>query len=217
MAATRIYALLSQKGGSGKSTLAASLAGYWHRAGKAVAVVDADPLGALASCWPAPPWTLERADARTLQETVRSLQRTHHLTPSADSITILDTPGFQSATAIEGLALADVAIIPARPSLPDVLAAAAVLEQVAELNKGRSQHPVRPVVVFTQVPAQGRVAEHMMREAERLKLPLAPVHVGMRAVFTESALRGSTPAELEPNGKAATEVAALARYLERIR
>ena len=97
------------------------------------------------------------------------------------------------------------------------MAAASVLEQVAELNKGRHKHPVRPVVVFTQVPAQGRVATHMMAEAQRLKLPLAPAHIGMRAIFAEAALRGSTPAELEPNGKAATEVAALARYLERIR
>lgn len=207
MTATRTYALLSQKGGSGKSTLAASLAGHWHHAGKTVAVLDTDPLGALTSCWPSPTWTMERTDARTLNDVVRRLQGAHQ-------VVVIDTPGFQTAAAVAALALSDVAIIPARPSLPDVLAAAQVLEQVAELNKARREHPVRPVVVFTQVPAQGRVAAHMIDEARRLKLPLAP-HVGMRAVFAEAALRGSTPTELEPAGKGAAEVAALARYLER--
>ena len=48
--------------------------GALARAGKSVAVVDADPLGALASCWPSPPWTLEQADARTMEETVRDLR-----------------------------------------------------------------------------------------------------------------------------------------------
>lgn len=207
---TITIALLSQKGGSGKSTLAASLAGYWHRAGKTVAVVDADPLGALANCWPSAPWTLQQADARSLSYAVKALQGSH-------KVVVVDTPGFQTSTAVDALALADVAVIPARPSLPDVMAAAQVLEQVGELNKARGKHPVRPVVVFSQVPAQGRVAQHMMREAERLKLPVAPVHIGMRAVFTEAALRGSTPAELEPSGKGAEEIAALARHLERAR
>lgn len=205
-----ILALISMKGGCGKSTLAASLAGHWHRAGKSVAVVDADPLGALSACWPSPPWTQEQADARTVDAAIRRLQGSHR-------VVLVDTPGFQTAAAIAALAIADVAVIPARPSLPDVRAAAAVLEQVAELNRARKTHPVRPVLVFCQVPPHGRVAEHMMREAQRLKLPAAPHHIGMRAVFAEAALRGSTPAELEPAGKAAAEVAALAHYLERVR
>lgn len=204
-----IVTLVSMKGGCGKSTLAASLAGYWHKAGKLVAVVDGDPLGALATCWPSPPWTLEQADARSLADTVRRLQATHR-------VVVVDTPGFQTAGAIAALAASDIAVIPARPSLPDVMAAANVLEQVQELNKARRARPVRPVVVFTQVPAQGRVADHMISEAKRLKLPTTTHRIGLRAVFAEAALRGSTPAELEPSGKAAGEVAALAHYLERV-
>lgn len=205
---TLTVALLSQKGGCGKSTLAASLAGHWHRAKRKVAVVDADPAGALTGCWPSAPWTLRQADARTLSGIVQGLQAEH-------DVVLVDTPGFQTATAVDALALASVAIIPARPSLPDVMAAAEVLERVKALRQAR--HPVRPVVVFTQVPAQGRVALHMIAEAERLKLPVAPVHIGMRAVFSEAALLGSTPADIAPTGKAAKEVAALARYLERMK
>lgn len=188
-------ALVSQKGGSGKTTVAASLAGYWMKAGRSVCVVDADALGILSACWPDPPWDTAAA---------------------GQDFILTDTAGFRTAAAIDALAAADVALIPARPSLPDLIAASSVLEQVAELNKARRRHPARPVVVFTQVPAQGRVAAHMMAEAQRLKLPVAPAHIGMRAVFAEAALRGSSPAELEPRGRGALEVAALAKYLERI-
>lgn len=188
-------ALVSQKGGSGKTTVAASLAGYWMKAGRSVCVVDADALGILSACWPDPPWDTA---------------------PSGQDFILTDTAGFRTAAAIDALATADVALIPARPSLPDLIAASSVLEQVAELNKARRRRPARPVVVFTQVPSQGRVAAHVMAEAQRLKLPVAPTHIGMRAVFAEAALRGSSPAELEPRGRGALEVAALAKYLERI-
>ena len=110
--------LASQKGGTGKSTLAIGLAVSAMEDGERVCMLETDPQGT-SSNWgkrranPEP--AVERiADRFQLERTLRMLVRGSY------TLAIIDTPGSDNDIANAAIRLADLCLIPVRPSLADM-------------------------------------------------------------------------------------------------
>jgi chromosome partitioning protein len=117
----KIIATLNEKGGTGKSTIATNLATAWHRQGKRVVLLDADPQGTARD------WRAATPDGIDLP-TVVAVDRPQDLDTALRSleadIVVIDTPARASQTAAAVVRVADVALIILQPSGPDVWASA---------------------------------------------------------------------------------------------
>lgn len=200
----RTIAIISQKGGAGKTTLALHLA--VAAAAEVVAlVVDTDPQ-ATASRWAE--WRGGR-DPEIVDCGAPSLlaSKLSKATELGAELAVIDTPPHADAMARQAARLADLILIPCRPRAFDLVA----IEATAELV--RASHKPAFVVLMAGPPR----APLIYREASEViegafGLQLAPVMLPERAAFHHSTAQGRTAEELDPDGKAAGEIAALWRW-----
>lgn len=194
-------AVISQKGGTGKTTLAIHLAAAASAAGFVALVVDTDPQ-ATACTWhtwrgDADPDVIDCA-AHTLLP--KKLQQAADL--GAD-LAVIDTPPHADIMAREACRAADLLLIPCRPRAFDLDAVRTTAELAAVTNKPA-------FLIFMAGPPR---APLVYREAgqlvEQFSLKVAPVMLPERAAFHRSVGAGKTAPEIEPQGKAAEDIASL--------
>lgn len=206
----RTISIISQKGGAGKTTLAIHLAGAGAAAGLSTLILDADPQ-ATASQWSqwrglADPEVVDCASPTLLP---RKVQQAAEL--GADLI-VIDTPPHADIMAREACKIADLILIPCRPQAFDLSA----VETTAELVKAAG----KPAFVLfmggpQRAPTTYRDARELIEGGEGLAgmgVDVAPVMLTQRAIYHHSTAQGKTAAEVEPEGKAAEEVAALWKW-----
>lgn len=198
--AAPIIAIISQKGGAGKTTLALHLAAAAHEAGRIALVVDCDPQ-ATASQWAAwrqdaPPEVIDSAPPRLAAKIASACQQ-------GANFIVIDTPPHADSAARAAVELADLVLIPCRPSAFD-LAAIQTSAKLAELLK-------KPAfVVFTAGPPNApRVYEEAGEVVAGYGTPPAPVILADRAAYRHATASGASVTETEPGGKAAGDVRAL--------
>ena len=125
--------LATQKGGSGKTTLAIGLALAAIQAGHTVRLIETDSQGTLSN------WQSRRPYAEPTVEPVYSAgdieARLELLRQSGVTLTIIDTAGGVSAATTAAIRHADLCLIPARPSVADIEAAAPTLGVARAWNK----------------------------------------------------------------------------------
>ena len=195
----RTVALVARKGGSGKSTLAVALAVAHELAGGRAVVVDLDPQGS-ATAWGA----LREADrpvvvaahARRLQPVLDAARN------GGADLVVIDTPPALADAGLAAARVADLALIPCRPSLADLHAI------VGSLDTCRDAGAPAAVVVNAAPPAVTLVEQARAALADR-GAEVAPVTICQRVAHVRAFAGGMTAAEIEPAGKAAQEVAAL--------
>ncbi len=199
----RILTIASQKGGAGKTTLAAHLAVEAERAGAGpVAVVDTDPQGSLAAWWnsrAAPTPLFAAVDITRLPEHLGSLQQ-HQV-----ELVVIDTPPALTDTIQAAIAVADLVLIPARPSPHDLRAVGVIVEM--------AEHASIPFcfVVNGATPRTTIALEALRALAQHGKV--APVTVHTRIDFAASMIDGRTVGELHPQSRSAQEVTSLWTYV----
>jgi len=199
----RTLVLASQKGGVGKTTLAGHLAVAAERGGCGpVALVDTDPQGSLASWWN------ERAADTPLFASVDIGQLSVHLAALAAAgveLAIIDTPPAVTATIRSVLAVADLVVIPTRPSPHDLRAVGATVDLVEQAGK-----PM--VFVINGAAARARITgEAAVALSQHGRV--APVTVYQRTDFAASMIDGRTVQELDPASRSAEEVTQLWNYV----
>src|SRR5215213_9269046 len=121
--------LASQKGGAGKTTLAAHLAVAAEEAGVRPAVlIDTDPQGSLAA-W----WNARQAESPALAPCPIAELRTRlaALDKAGYSLAVIDTPPAITDAIRSVVALADLVMIPARPSPHDLRAIGSTVSLVS--------------------------------------------------------------------------------------
>ena len=193
-------AVVSQKGGSGKTTLAVALAAAHELAGGRAAVVDLDPQGS-ALAWgrlrDGVPPPVVRTHPPGLARTLERL--------GADSCTlaVVDTAPREAQGAAEAARLAELVLVPCRPSGVDVLAVSPTLQVVA---------PARAVVVLNGCPARGPWTAEAVEALAGTGADVAPATVGDRVAHRRAFTAGRTALELEPRSLAAAEILALYRW-----
>jgi chromosome partitioning protein len=198
-----IVAVASQKGGSGKTTMAGHLAVQADRAGFGpVALVDTDPQGSLSEWWNA---RVAETPLFARTSTGRLASDIERMRELGIKLLIIDTPPAIEATITEVIRLADLVIIPARPSPHDLRAAGATVELIERLGK-----PL--VFVINAATPRARItAEAVMALSQHGTL--APVIIHHRTGFAASMIDGRTVMEVPGEPRSAEEMVLLWEYL----
>jgi chromosome partitioning protein len=190
-------AIISQKGGAGKTTLALHLAAAAHDAGRVALVIDTDPQ-ATASQWAAwrqdaPPEVIDSPPPRLSAKIEQARGQ------GADFI-VVDTPPHADSAARAAVEVADLVLIPCRPSAFDLAAIQTTAKLVQLLRKPA-------FVVFTAgSPNAPRMYQEAGELVESFGTPACPIQIADRAAFRHASAEGRTVMEFEPNGKAADDI-----------
>ena len=200
---TRVIAVASQKGGSGKTTIAAHLSVQAGMTGQGpVALVDTDPQGSLGAGWRA------RNDPALALVTVRPDDLAvgfAELRGRQAAIAIIDTPPALTAAIEQVIAIADLVLIPARPSPHDLRAIGATVEMTRKAGKPYL------FVVNGAAPRANITAECVAALSEHGQV--APVILFQRTDYAASMTDGRTVMETATPGRSAQEIAELWRYV----
>lgn len=202
--------LATQKGGSGKSTLAIGLALAAIQAGHTVRLIETDSQGTLSN------WQTRRPYAEPMVEPVYSAgdieARLVSLRHSGVTLTIIDTAGGVSAATKTAIRCADLCLIPARPSVADIEAAATTLNLIRACN--------RPFAfVLNQTPIRGQRVSNAATVLSDEAVPdmagvLALPYIVMRNDHQDALGLGLAVVEYAPTSKSADEVRGLWQWVE---
>jgi len=209
-----IVALLNQKGGVGKTTLALHVAGEWARKGQRVTLIDADPQGSALD------WSQQRSrEGRPRLFGVVGLARdTLHreapeLAHDADHI-VIDGPPRVAGLMRSALLAADLVLIPVQPSPLDGWASA---EMLALLSEARIYRPkLRARFVLNRCGARTIIARETAETLADHDPPVLRTTIGQRVIYADAAQSGRLAFEINDDGPAAREIAAIVTEIERI-
>ena len=195
----KVVAVLSEKGGAGKTTLAVHLATAAHLAGQNSAILDLDPQGS-AYAW---------ADRRKGDPEALAIQPValagilDKLRQRGDALAVLDTGRDSNNAGYTAAKAADLVLIPCRAGGFDFLALGRTLDLCRLAGK-------RPFVVLNAIHPRASSATADAQEVlAGLDCELAPVLLHDRADFRAASVAARSAQEIEPEGKAAAEIAEL--------
>ena len=196
----RTIAFVTQKGGSGKSTLASSLAVAAHEMKERVCVVDMDPQGSLTN------WAKSRgADdiAVVASGAARLPAALAGLESKGFTLAIIDTPGAEGPASAAAMMVADLNIIPSRPSLFDLWASAKTRAALKQVGGDF-------VFLLNQCPPAQQTArvQDGVETLEEMGGLISPLILS-RVDYQEAARHGWGVTELNPHGAAAEEMRGL--------
>ena len=191
--------ITSQKGGSGKTTVAAHLAVAAEQSEHSSAVlIDTDPQQTLAT-W----WKVREAEAPHLAPvSLRELpDKLEALAQMGFTYCFIDTPPALTEQNQKVLKLADLVLIPTRPSPNDLWFLGATLDLV--------KHAGTPFVfVLTQAKGNARITVQTLAAlSEHGQVFQSIIHD--RVDYAASMTDGRTALEISPSGLAASEATAL--------
>ncbi len=199
----RILALASQKGGSGKTTLSGHLAVQAERAGAGpVVLIDIDPQGSLAD-W----WNERKEETPAFAQTIvaRLAADLEALREQGFRLAVIDTPP-AITMAIQGvIQVAELILIPTRPSPHDLRAVGATVDLCERAGK--------PLLFVVNAATPKARITHEAAVALSQHGTVAPVTLHQRIDFAASMIDGRTVMELNPRGRSAQEVAELWTYV----
>lgn len=200
-----VLALVTQKGGSGKSTLAVGLAVAAMRSCERVALIEADAQGTVSS------WRERRTDTYPRVERVTSSAELDaalsRLAGEGIRLAIVDTAATNNALAMRAIAIADLCLIPARPSPADIEAAIPTLIAIRRLKR-------RFAFVLNQTPPRGQRLSEAATSLNALGV-LALPFIGQRNDHQDALGTGLAVTEYAPDGKAAEETRSLWSWVEK--
>jgi len=207
-----IVAFLNQKGGVGKTTLALNLAALWAGQGRRVTVLDADPQAS----------ALDWAQARSQAGLARAFgvvglprETLHHEAPdlarAADHL-IIDGPPRVAPLLRSALLAADLVVVPVQPSPLDGWASA---EMLRLLDEARVYRPtLRARFLLNRCAARTVIARETRDALAAQDTGALCGTIGQRVLFAQAMAGGQTVAELDPEGPAAAEIAAVGAEIE---
>lgn len=202
----RIWAVITQKGGTGKTTIALHLAVIAQQSGLKTVIVDADPQQSALK------WAVIRGEAKpavvpcVAADLRRMLPR---LARDGVDLALVDTSPRASRDTIDIAALADLIILPARPSILDLSAVEDTLRLI-----GTSRDLDKAAIVLNAVPPQTDEGDQAAAILGKLG-PLLPERIGERVGYRKALVAGRGITEFAPSSRAAKEMKALYVALDR--
>jgi len=199
----RVLALASQKGGSGKTTLSGHLAVQAQRAGAGpVVLIDIDPQGSLADWWNEREAEMPAFAQTTVARLVTDLEM---LRQKGFKLAVIDTPPAITVAIQSVLSVAELVVIPTRPSPHDLRAAGATVELCERAGK--------PLIFVVNAATPRAKITYEAAVALSQHGTVAPVTLHHRTDFAASMIDGRTVMEIEPDGKSAQEIEELWTYI----
>lgn len=199
----QVIAFASQKGGVGKTTLAGHIAVQAERSGAGpVALVDADPQGSLAD-W----WNERSSETPAFAQTsvIRLQQDVERLKQLGYKLLIIDTPPAITATIAEVIRVADLVVVPTRPSPHDLRSVGRTIDLAESMDK-----PM--VFVLNAASSRANITNEAIIALSQHGT-LAPSIIHQRTDFASSMIDGRTVMELSRRSASAQEIEALWTYL----
>lgn len=189
----------SQKGGSGKTSLCAHLSVEAERAGDGpVYLIDTDPQGTLSTWHEARQAETPHRVEIALAELAPSLAA---LEKRGAALCMIDTAPNRGDDNAELFGLADLVLVPVRPSPSDLWAVSAT---VALLKRG-----VTPFLfVVNQATLNANITAQAIASLSHHG-PVAETIIAARVYYAAAMTSGQTAAELTRKGPSAREIAAL--------
>ena len=185
----RVLALSSQKGGSGKTTLSGHLAVQAQRVGDGpVCLIDIDPQGSLADWWN------EREDEMPAfaQTTVARLGADLEvLRQQGFRLAVIDTPPAITMAIQSVIQVAELIVIPTRPSPHDLRAVGATVDLCERAGK--------PLIFVVNGATPKAKITYEAAVALSQHGTVAPVTLHHRTDFAASMIDGRTVMEVDPN------------------
>ena len=200
----KTIAIVSQKGGSGKTTVAVHLAVCAERAGQSAAIIDLDPQ-ASALEWHS------RREAETPEVVTATPAQLPELLKIAKEngagLAIIDTAPHSDRVAVVAADLADLVLIPCRPSAFDVAAIGTTLNLLK-----LTQAVNRSVILLNAAPPRGGITDTAAAGLAEI-ITVAPVRLHHRIAYSHAINSGHSVEEYDPHGKAAQEIRALYKWI----
>ena len=197
----KTIAFAARKGGCSKSTLVAHLAVEAAKK-QPVTLIDTDSQQTLTA-W----WDDRQNEAGLRMVDVRLEKLAGELSNLVDTpgLVLIDTPPMENQTIMAVIGMADLVIIPCKPSPNDLRGVAATVEMCKVANK-----PF--IFVIAQAIPRTNIAEQARSVLASIGR-VVPTVMHNRVDYAASMADGRTAPELFPNGKAAAEVTGIWRYL----
>jgi len=194
----------SQKGGSGKTTLCAHLSVEAERAGDGpVFLIDTDPQGTLTA------WH-DKRQAEVPQRVELPFDRItnglQELRQRKVSFCFIDTAPSRTDETAALFDLADLVLVPIRPSPADLWAASATVELLKREN-------VPFLFVLNQAKPNASITAQAAASLSHYG-PVAETFIGDRVPYAAAMTDGRTAAEIAAKGPAAIETAALWKNIQ---
>lgn len=209
-----IITFASSKGGVGKSTACACVAAELAREGANVLLLDLDQnrtLDRWAKRAPFPGLTVKAVDQQKFSNVLRDDEKSGHY----DHICI-DLPGTREVTLYKALARADLVVIPAQASEPDLREALVIVGDIRDVGETTGRAIPYRLLLTKIFPLRTRVTDFAYAELERHGLPLFRTALVERAAYREMFLTGEPPTAVEPDKGAGLEIRALLAEIKAI-
>lgn len=199
-----IISILNQKGGVGKTTLAVHVATALAQRGLKVLLVDADPQSSSLD------WSASR-EGEPLFPVIGlpkpSLHRDMPALAADYEAVVIDGPPRVNELARSAIMASDIVLVPVQPSPYDVWAAE---EIITLLNEAAIFKPdLKAAFVINRKIVNTAIGRDVAEALSEYPLKVLKSQVCQRVGFAESAARGQTVLEMEPQGVASKEVLAL--------
>jgi chromosome partitioning protein len=197
-------AIVSQKGGSGKTTLTVNLAAAAEAAGQIALIIDTDPQ-ATASQWGS--WRNDRAPEVIDSAPPRIQHKVDQAKAQGATFIIIDTPPHADSAASRAVEIADIVLIPCRPSAFDLAAIRTTVSLIRLFDKPA-------FVVFTAGPPNApKIYQDAIDLVRGFGIEACPHLLPDRAVYRHASAAGASVLEFEPTGKATVEIDALHMWI----
>jgi chromosome partitioning protein len=206
----KIITVAQQKGGAGKTTLAAHLAVAYTAMKKRVVAVDIDPQQSLSRWYELRREWMDGMPAGVLVSAIEGWRARAEVdrVAAGHDVVIIDSPPHAETEARIAIRAADLVVVPVQPSPMDVWATRPTLELAAA-------EKVPALLVFNRVLPRAKLTEAMEAEVKQLGAKIARARLGNRVAFAAALAEGKAVGESQPRGRAAQEIAALAKEILR--
>ncbi len=199
----RVLAMASQKGGSGKTTLSGHLAVQAQLAGAGpVVLVDIDPQGSLADWWNEREAELPAFAHTTVARLAGDLEL---LRQQGFRLAVIDTPPAITMAIQSVINVAELIVIPTRPSPHDLRAVGATVDLCERAGK--------PLLFVVNAATPKAKITYEAAVALSQHGTVAPVTLHHRTDYAASMIDGRTVMEVDPTGRSAQEVTELWSYI----
>ncbi len=186
------FSLISQKGGAGKSTLVRQLSVLASEDGPAI-IIDRDPQGTSTKWWQRRQEidpTLERPDLLTLEGS--DLTRVVGALKNKVGVLFVDTRPAVTEPEAEAARVADLVLVPIRPSPDDIEAVGDTLKILRRLEK-------RAVLIVNAARNEAR-ATSARAALSRYPIPVCPFYLTDRTAYLDASLEGRGVGEMKGSG-----------------
>ena len=203
-----IIGVLNQKGGVGKTTLSVNIAAALAHGGARVLLIDADPQGS-ALDWSAaregdPLFSVVGLPRASIHKEIGEIGKGY------DHI-VIDGPPRVTDLARSAIMASDVVLIPVQPSPYDIWAADEIVKLVQEATVYKDG--LKSAFVVNRKIANTAIGRDVGDALAAYPVPVLAATVTQRVIYAEAAAQGKAVFEIDAQGPATAEIAALVAEL----